>query len=304
MGCGLDSSPAGLRPFARVAKPHFKIKKAATRFPSSPLAPAVWRGRATRQAGGRPGFGRDGALRRPSARAFLSPAGRRFKIPPAKSGKAPAGTSPRNVTVFCAGALSRRNLSWVKKSASFLGIQSCLAIVLVVFDFYVCLFISIVVCCFSVFCLTAPKGKMAKGVKPHKSFISIHLSTPETSPETPETHLASSGAHLFMAGVRRATRAHIPSGRGRRRSGKMCVRRDWGRVGQRRGCGLCGRRRVGSGRGRPRCRRGCRWRGRGHRWRERMCRRRSLRHPSRMPLRVHRISTNASLTRWRAKQIL
>jgi len=97
MGCGLDSSPAGLRPFARVAKPHFKIKKAATRFPSSPLAPAVWRGRATRQAGGRPGFGRDGALRRPSARAFLSPAGRRFKIPPAKSGKAPAGTSPRNV---------------------------------------------------------------------------------------------------------------------------------------------------------------------------------------------------------------
>ena len=217
MGCGLDSSPAGLRPFARVAKPHFKIKKAATRFPSSPLAPAVWRGRATRQAGGRPGFGRDGALRhpsaraflspagrqkfrwpkresasgdiaaqcpyqnvvrppqtaigrvfaaghrgrdgalrRPSARAFLSPAGRRFKIPPAKSGKAPAGTSPRNVTVFCAGALSRRNLSWVKKSASFLGIQSCLAIVLVVFDFYVCLFISIVVCCFSVFCLTAP----------------------------------------------------------------------------------------------------------------------------------------------------
>jgi hypothetical protein len=163
--------------------------------------------------------GRDGALRRPPARAFQSPAGRRFKIPLAKSGKAPAGTSPRNVTVFCAGALSRRNLSWVKKSASFLGIQSCLAIVLVVFDFYVCLFISIVVCCFSVFCLTAPKGKMAKGVKLHKSFISIHLSTPETSPETPETHLASSGAHLFMAGVRRATpgahsvRSGTPPGR-------------------------------------------------------------------------------------------
>ena len=41
--------------------------------------------------------GRDGALRRPSARAFLSPAGRLFKIPLAKEGKAPAGTSPRNV---------------------------------------------------------------------------------------------------------------------------------------------------------------------------------------------------------------
>ena len=41
--------------------------------------------------------GRDGALRRPSARAFLSPAGRLFKIPLAENWEVPAGTSQRNV---------------------------------------------------------------------------------------------------------------------------------------------------------------------------------------------------------------
>jgi len=40
--------------------------------------------------------GRDGALRRPPARAFLSPAGRLFKIPLAKNGEAPAGASQRD----------------------------------------------------------------------------------------------------------------------------------------------------------------------------------------------------------------
>ena len=41
--------------------------------------------------------GRDGALRCPPARAFLSPAGRLFKIPLAENWEAPAGTSQRNV---------------------------------------------------------------------------------------------------------------------------------------------------------------------------------------------------------------
>jgi hypothetical protein len=41
--------------------------------------------------------GRDGALRRPPARAFLSPAGRPFKIPLAENWEAPAGTPQRGV---------------------------------------------------------------------------------------------------------------------------------------------------------------------------------------------------------------
>jgi hypothetical protein len=44
--------------------------------------------------------GRDGALRRPPARAFLSPAGRVVKIPLAENWEAPAGTSRRNVPTY------------------------------------------------------------------------------------------------------------------------------------------------------------------------------------------------------------
>ena len=48
--------------------------------------------------------GRDGALRRPPARAFPSPAGRPG-IPLANTGEAPAGTSQRNVLTGQGAAL-------------------------------------------------------------------------------------------------------------------------------------------------------------------------------------------------------